>query len=393
MKNIHCPIPYTCMTIISGNEAKVCNVGHDIFSSKIDENSNLQNLWYDNIKKKRQEYKNGAIPLYCKKCYENEAIKIKSRRMRFLKFNKHFKFDETEPTLQYLNINFSNICDLDCLMCSSQFSSKWIKNDKELINKFSFRSDVKPYLKINKIPYSFIDQIKINELVFVEIKGGEPFIDPGFIYFLKRFIKEKGTGSIHVTTNLNNLNDEVKKYLSLLPRISIDVSVDAVDDLYQYIRGNNASIKKVKENLKFITNLKGLFSLRINVATTPYNLWDSYKIINWSNNISKKIMINFCVITTDPFYLNPSLIPYSLRREAVNIVENYIKKYNVEKKHMIDLKMILNYLNINNPKNLNKEHIQYSQKCFLEWTDYIDSIRYKNIDDIVPQIKKAKEMI
>lgn len=388
MKKIHCIIPYTCLTIISGNEAQVCNVGHDIYKTQIDENTSLQKIWYDGIEKKIKDYDNGAIPLFCQKCYENEEAKIKSRRIRFLQFKDKFRFNEDTPTLQYLNINFSNICDLDCVMCSSKFSSSWIKNDKILVDKFSFREDIKPYLDIYKVPNSFIDQIKMSELVFVEIKGGEPLIDPGFIYFLKRFIKEKATGSIHITTNLNHLNDEVKKYLSELPRVSLDVSIDAIDDLYHYIRGNNSSIKRIKENFEFIKNLKGLYSLRINVTTSPYNIWDSYKIINWANEISKDIMINFCVITIDPFYLDPSLVPYHLRKEAVNTVENYIKKYNVEKKHMIDLKMILNYLNIENPKQSNDKQIQYKRKCFLEWTSYIDSIRHKNIIDIVPQIKE-----
>jgi pyruvate-formate lyase-activating enzyme len=386
MNKIFCPIPYIGFSIGPKNDGMICSTGNDSLCT-IDKNTNLKEIWYGDINEKREQYLKGAIPLGCKRCFVNEEASIKSRRIRFLKFNKQFQFEETKPTLQYLNVNFSNICNLDCVMCSSKYSSKWLENDKLLSKKYSFRKEIKPFLQIDKLPISFIDQINIKELKFVEIKGGEPFVDPGFIYFLKKFIKEKGTSSIHITSNLNILTDEVKKYLSQLPRLAMDVSVDAIGDLYTYIRGNNSSLKKVEENLKFVKEIKNLHELRINITTSPYNMWDSYKVIEWVNNIDKTIKVNWCVLTIHPFYLDPSLVPYELRKKAVQKILHSLN--HPDDHHIIDLKMILNYLSQKNPQNDSKEMIKLKRKYFIQWTDEINKIRNMNIYNLIPNLKKV----
>lgn len=388
MNKPFCIIPFIGYHVTSGNLGRICNMGnHPI--TQINENTNLQKLWHDNIQE--QHYYDGTVPIACKECYDQEAKGLKTRRVRFRKLATMFDFDINNSELQYLNINFSNICNLDCVMCSSEFSSRWIQNDKKI--KFPFRDIDNKYLKINRVPYSFIDQIKIKELKAIEIKGGEPLIDASFLYFLKKFINDNGDALIHITTNLNSLTVEFKNLLSKLPKVSFDVSVDAIGDLYHYTRGKNSSIKNVVENFKFIKGLKGLYDLRVNITTMPYNLWDSYKVIDWVKSIDENIIVNWCNIVSVPQYIEPSLIPYSLRKEAIKLTEDFIDKTNVNKKHLLDLKIILNYLSKENPRNDDKQLIKYKQKTFIEWTDYINELRNMNVYEIVPQLEKAKNII
>jgi pyruvate-formate lyase-activating enzyme len=386
MSKLYCKLPWYSFCVTEDMFAKVCCTSIDNIS-KIDKNIDLNDTWYNKLSTMRSSLLNNSIPLTCKSCAKVEAFGLRTRRKRFSEeLEKSItKIDFDNPKIKFLDIIFSNICNLDCVMCCSKYSSKWISNDKRFLNKYKFRNHVKPYLNTYHLPDEFIKQINIKDLEIIAVKGGEPLIDNKFSYFLYRFIKNRGTAHLHITTNLNEINENIKNQLGELPSISFDISVDGTDELYNFIRGNNASLSKVKKNLKFLLSLKNVTKIKINITTMIYNIWHSYKIIEWANNIDETIKINWCPLCLEPLYLNPIIVPYEIRYEAANNIEHFTK--NLDPKYLIDLDYTLNFLKNENPMKIGFKTMKYLRESFLLWTDEMVKIRNINVYDIVPQLK------
>jgi len=396
MKEVDCYVPWFGFAVTTKMTGQMCCTNNNSIC-EINDTTNLKQIWEQNFTKMREGFLNKGIPIICRPCYKMESFGLRSRRIRFMEdMNKTIlPIDFSNPTINYLDIIFSNVCNLDCVMCSSEYSSSWIEDDKKLVTKLPFRKNIEPFLKISKLSKKFIDQIIIKDLIEVEVKGGEPLIESRFTYFLNRCLKDKGNARIHITTNLNVLTSEMKELLQQLPKVSFDVSIDAIGPLYNYIRGNNSSLDRVVENLKFITKLKNLVGggVRINVTTMPYNLWESYKIIEWANNISKSIKINWCPMTVEPIYLNPIIVPHHMRKKAAIKFEKYVKENNIHSDYIFDLEYTLNYLKHENPLNLTKKYLEYLQESFVKWTKEIHKQRNLNIYELVPEIKEIEHII
>jgi hypothetical protein len=59
----------------------------------------------------------------CKTCYRDEASGVESLRQQSLKF---YQPTDIEPQpLKQLEVSFDNLCNLACVMCSEEFSTKW----------------------------------------------------------------------------------------------------------------------------------------------------------------------------------------------------------------------------------------------------------------------------
>jgi len=287
-----------------------------------------------------------------------------------------------------LDINFSNICNLSCAMCSSEFSSSWIRKDKQIMDKFDFRKHASPYTQVETVPESFVEQIDLEELEMIEIKGGEPTMDVMVLYFLNKLLKESPETYIHLTSNMVNLPDEFKEIIEQLPNVSIDVSIDGIGDVYKYIRG--VHINKVQANLKYLSTLKNIKELRVNVTTSPYNLWDSHLLIGWVHVVVPNAKINWCPITITPDYLNPTVIPHELRLEAAQTLNSL---HWCPDSYTIDLIPTIEYIKSDNPKNIPHDKLRIMRNNFIRWTDQMNEWRNMNIYDIVPQLEKARNII
>ena len=91
----------------------------------------------DKMKKLRVDMLNGILPEdTCHKCVNYEKIGVKSPRQ--WAFTQHYspgvmdiipttQEDGTLPDfkIRYWDLRFSNICNMTCVMCTPQFSSRW----------------------------------------------------------------------------------------------------------------------------------------------------------------------------------------------------------------------------------------------------------------------------
>jgi sulfatase maturation enzyme AslB (radical SAM superfamily) len=150
-----------------------------------------------------------------------------------------------------MEFELSNTCNLECVMCTGEFSSSIRKNREKL-----------PPLND---PYGpeFIEQLEefIPYLTDTKFYGGEPFLIDLYYDIWEKIIELNPKCRINIQTNATILNNKVK---SLLERgnFLINISLDSLEkDTYESIRVN-AKFERVLENVEYFIDYckrKGTF--------------------------------------------------------------------------------------------------------------------------------------
>jgi sulfatase maturation enzyme AslB (radical SAM superfamily) len=161
----------------------------------------------------------------CKTCYRDEASGVESLRQQSLKF---YQPTDIEPQpLKQLEVSFDNLCNLACVMCSEEFSTKW------QTEKFTHRNLVAKGITAHEFDYTSWDLTKVTHL---KIIGGEPMMSQEkFIKLLRQF--DLTQLDIAVTTNGTILpNTDLKTLLERCKSVSYKVSLDGIGDVNDWIR-------------------------------------------------------------------------------------------------------------------------------------------------------------
>lgn len=170
----------------------------------------------------------------CQKCYlQEEHADLKDRHSMRRLLNHRFghvrkdSLTEEFETLRYIEIGVDNICNLQCKMCTSMFSSKLINRDHYLGN---------PVYKKLEPNYRKLDNMDLSNLEYVKVLGGEPFITPNFIKFVE-YLSDRSKPdnvSLEIATNGTSLPTlELVSKLNQFKMIYINVSLDT------YARSND----------------------------------------------------------------------------------------------------------------------------------------------------------
>jgi MoaA/NifB/PqqE/SkfB family radical SAM enzyme len=161
----------------------------------------------------------------CKTCYRDEDSGVESLRQQSLKFYQPIDIDPLP--LKQLEVSFDNLCNLACVMCSEEFSTKW------QTEKFTHRNLVAIGITAHGFDYTSWDLTKVTHL---KIIGGEPMMSQEkFIKLLRQF--DLTHLEVAVATNGTILpNSDLKTLLESCKRVSYKVSLDGVGEVNNWIR-------------------------------------------------------------------------------------------------------------------------------------------------------------
>jgi hypothetical protein len=183
----------------------------------------------------------------CNKCITDEEWNGLSQRKKINTLTGDGRF--------FLKIDFSNKCNLKCVMCNSKRSTAWLKDEQKLnraIPGFDFEEEPSQNMDDNfwlEMPLDFW-----KNLGAIEVSGGEPLYHSQFIDFLEFLIEYVPNMLLRIITNGTLLDARILTILAKFKNVEILVSVDGwQDSIYQYARGGKQhELPKVKENiLKF----------------------------------------------------------------------------------------------------------------------------------------------
>ncbi len=245
----------------------------------------------------RELFSQDAIPIGCRDCFKLEALGVQSRRQKAPQMYDKIGIDiETEKVhVQHLDISFGNVCNLKCRFCDPKNSTKLHAeyNALSAINRQVWPANNNLVIGENTLVLERLLNMPIQDVRFIEIKGGEPFLYKKHIEFLQILIERCNTSKTHLlyTTNGTIFDPRVFPYWRKFRAVSLIFSIDGTGSVYQYIRGGeNFSLEQVTENILSYAQGEQLnFYLKFYFVVCVYNVLDIKNFILWARELKAKI--------------------------------------------------------------------------------------------------------
>lgn len=167
----------------------------------------------------------------CHTCYELEHDKkgfdIISDRIFYIREFKKTPLDTYQVqnfNLQTIDVRWTNLCNLACVYCGPEFSSKWANelNVKIEIPSEKQQADFRQYI------YKHAKQLK-----HVYLAGGEPLLMKENLDLLEKL---NPNVNLRINTNLSKVNTGVFDAVCRFPNVHWTVSVETMAEEFEYIR-------------------------------------------------------------------------------------------------------------------------------------------------------------
>lgn len=218
----------------------------------------------------RKKFLNGERPIECASCYQKEAAGVESKRTKSLEMFAREPIDVTPDG--YVNHNLvswdirpDSTCNLKCLMCTPDLSSKW-EEDKEIYNKY-FTSSRNKYQNPD---WDYIYENTKNVATRIYVAGGEPFYIKQVIRYLQQLseheFNRKNTKLV-IQTNGTTADKRLLDVCRKFELFDICVSVDGVGEVDNIIRFPG----KWKEKLELCNKFEKI-AKHFSISTTVQSL-------------------------------------------------------------------------------------------------------------------------
>ncbi len=190
------------------------------------------------IKKVREKMLNNVWPEECKACKCEEESTGSSPRIESPGLRSSVEEHEKNLSFRRIEASISNICNLDCVMCSPRFSSKWNKIVPELnqekINYMNL-NEARGISLPRKDVIALLDQSEhADEVLLI---GGEPLIGKEGLFFIEEWARRGYKGKLILVTNGTFINEESLQALQACSNVLLNLSIDGFGPTYSWIRG------------------------------------------------------------------------------------------------------------------------------------------------------------
>ena len=353
---------------------------------------------YNEFIKDLQQYKlRGERHPGCRKCWEEEdAGRNRSLRqihcqVEGFNYPMTYDLDVNDPKIRWLELSFSNRCNVRCRMCGPFYSTNWYKDwltvpeyafgvpgvgkDPEKIEAWLNKNGNKP----QPFDISELDE-HIPHLRMVKMTGGEPFIIPEYQQILER-IDEIGNAEGMWLNYSTNLTVRPKKRLKELwekyEKIMFATSLDGIGHFIEYQRYPTqwCDVKLVMDDLMEIPNSW----VGVRSTITIYNVLNMTGIANWFaeqedkyHGFSEDSWLNFVAAST-PEFLSITVLP----KWAKDMVAERISWSAPSRKIQDNFDQIINYM-------YNEDNSHLLPK-FKDYTLKLDAARGEDFREVVPE--------
>ena len=307
------------------------------------------------------DIRTGSAPSVCNKCVDAETRGDNSYRQQF----NSMKTDALG--YQFIDVRNSNLCNIKCRTCCPDNSSQWAIELGHTI----------PIKQQDIVNYKNYILSPIVQSIYYT--GGEPFINVEQWELLEELISLEYSKNISLSynSNLTTLKFKDKDILDIwkhFKRVTVMSSIDAVGEKFNLIR-SGADWQTVEKNfikLKEYQNSNTNLSIQITTTVSILNIWFLDELLEY--------FLGFNVTLTDlyfPDYLSLSVIPDSLKDQALACIDKIDKLY--------DDKSKINFMRSQINNNVNKEFF----KDTVLHTLLLDNIRNEKLFDVLPFKKEA----
>jgi organic radical activating enzyme len=246
--------------------------------------------------------KTNTINPACQQCHMEEAAGLKSYRINSNeKFLKYIDIDSENNKLLSLELKLGAKCNIACRMCSSQHSNKLLKEDsilvfgeinKNWIRDIQSKSDWATSDEFWKQVYKLSKDLK-----YIKFTGGEPLVIYEHFKYLNWLADNNLDPEIsYITNGTVKLTEEIKDIWKRFSHVHMSLSIDAIEDLEEYIRTGTVWEEKEK-NIKDYINFLGVDNVGFTVTVNSLNINSIDKLVHWMhNNFGSRINVVFNIL-------------------------------------------------------------------------------------------------
>jgi MoaA/NifB/PqqE/SkfB family radical SAM enzyme len=313
----YCVNAFHALTVNTNGRVKTCCMAEDSVPNKTVEDHSIIELFnHKHFKKIRDDLNRGIKNNNCKKCWEEEDAGRKSKRLRD---NEILKFNSNDG-LKILDLNLGNSCNIKCRTCGPWNSNQWIQESYDTTTQFKtfavYKEQFKKYrnsFEDHSLFWKSMDDALPN-ITQIDFYGGEPFLIKNQWNIVKQAVQNDYAKNIkiHYNTNGTIWDDEQIELLSNFRIADIAISIDGIDNRFEYMRHMakwsivNANIHKAAEWAKKNSNVV----LTLCYTISPLNVWYIPEILKYSKEMGISVYLN---LVHFPFYYNIQNIPEDIK--------------------------------------------------------------------------------
>ena len=410
-----CMHPFTGLATREDGAIQVCCRSHPIGWIQ---NETLEEIWNnENMKRIRQQVLNNERPKECEPCFSLEDQGVESLRQRHIagkipearinlypnswhRLNEDFSMPYEIPTME---IKLNNLCNLKCRMCHPMDSTSW--NDWDQVEEFYKKENNfmvklisdhdlkrKPYLdKFDDNPNWWASFEKnLPNFRRVEFAGGEPLMDPQHYRILDMLEPYGKDIEIKYATNGTTLGIKggrsVHEYWPKFRSVAVNVSIDGIGDVYNYIRGNS-DWNVVVQNVQEIQKIPNVSRVVGAVAVQVGNIMSMDKIIeHFLNDLG---IVFFTNMVKYPNVLSIQVMPEPLKKiaaERLQDVRDKVPGFKLVMQHPMLKELTINQIN-GMIRFLYSDHKPELWADCIEFNRRLDATRKQNLFEVVPEFK------
>jgi sulfatase maturation enzyme AslB (radical SAM superfamily) len=251
-----CTLPWHGICILPNGDIKNCAISQETLGNV--HNNELSDIIHAPIAHAiKQDMVNAIRHPRCTTCYRSEDLQSNSpaltkisNRIWYIKVMGNHDlstYDSVESfKLSILDLRWQNTCNLACVYCGPDLSSKWANelNDKSHVIDLDVFQKTKEYILNN-----------LTDVKHVYLAGGEPLLIKENYELLSALHNINPDVTIRVNTNLSSIDNKIFNLLTTkFKNVKWTVSVDSIEENYEYVRFPGNWLK-FKENLKTLQNL------------------------------------------------------------------------------------------------------------------------------------------
>ncbi len=278
-KKLACYNPFVNLYFNSRGQAVVCCRNQDTVLGTYPEQT-IREIWYGEVADKlRDHLKNNDLSMGCQYC-EHQFNTSRFYGLPSMHADYYSSTKVKYPKI--IELELSNTCNLQCVMCSGIVSSTIRKCRENL-----------PPLE-NHYDAEFVNQLSefLPHAKEIKFYGGEPFLIDTYYQIWDKLLAINSKAKLHVVTNGTVLTDKVRNYLKKL-NFTITVSFDALNkELFESIRVG-ADFDKVKANILEYNHLLGGKGLSLSLTPMKSNCREVPAVIDFCNTMNATINLSF----------------------------------------------------------------------------------------------------
>jgi sulfatase maturation enzyme AslB (radical SAM superfamily) len=168
----------------------------------------------------------------------------------------------------------------------------------------------------------------IDNLNNIHFMGGETLLTKRFEDFVDYMIDRGRTDlNFSFVTNGTVFNEKLINKLKKFKRVGIEVSIETVTEHNSYVRQGTDTPLVLKNLELYLTHCDGsTITLTVRPAISALTIGNYYSLLKYC--LDHKIIVKSLNVTR-PVFLNPEILPASVRNQYVDNYKNLIQEYNL----------------------------------------------------------------